>query len=70
MRLGSSHRSLQILLVCSGLLYAQGIENHITYEKGPTGKQTHWRCIRDSCAISRLRQDYRKTTERLGRETA
>lgn len=24
-----------------------GMENHITYEKGPTGKQPHWRCIRD-----------------------
>jgi hypothetical protein len=23
------------------------MENHITYEKGPTGKIPHWRCIRD-----------------------
>jgi Domain of unknown function (DUF4159) len=27
--------------------YANWMENHITYEKGPTGKQPHWRCIRD-----------------------
>jgi Domain of unknown function (DUF4159) len=23
------------------------MENHITYQKGPTGKRPHWRCIRD-----------------------
>ena len=22
-------------------------ETHTTYEKGPTGKEPHWRCIRD-----------------------
>jgi len=27
--------------------YSNWMENHITYEKGPTGKQPHWRCIRD-----------------------
>ena len=27
--------------------YANWMENHITYEKGPTGRQPHWRCIRD-----------------------
>ena len=26
---------------------ANWFENHITYEKGPTGRQPHWRCIRD-----------------------
>jgi hypothetical protein len=26
---------------------ANWFENHITYEKGPTGWQPHWRCIRD-----------------------
>ena len=27
--------------------YSNWMENHITYEKGPTGRQPHWRCIRD-----------------------
>ena len=27
--------------------YVNWMENHITYEKGETGKQPHWRCIRD-----------------------
>jgi hypothetical protein len=27
--------------------YGNWMENHITYEKGPTGKQPHWRAIRD-----------------------
>jgi Domain of unknown function (DUF4159) len=26
---------------------AQYFESHVTYEKGPTGQQAHWRCIRD-----------------------
>jgi Domain of unknown function (DUF4159) len=26
---------------------AQYFESHITYEKGPTGRVPHWRCIRD-----------------------
>ena len=27
--------------------YYNWMENHITYEKGPTGKEPHWRAIRD-----------------------
>jgi hypothetical protein len=27
--------------------YDNWMQNHITYEKGPTGKQPHWRAIRD-----------------------
>jgi hypothetical protein len=27
--------------------YSNWMENHITYEKGDTGRQPHWRCIRD-----------------------
>lgn len=27
--------------------YSNWMSNHITYEKGPTGRVPHWRCIRD-----------------------
>jgi len=27
--------------------YTNWMENHITYEKGNTGREPHWRCIRD-----------------------